>query len=440
MNYKKKNIEKIYNYGLCTGCGTCVALCPNFAIELVKNKTKGIFIPKINDELCNNCGICFNACPGHSVNFNQFNNYFFNRVPEDIFLGNYLKCYTGYACDCNIRYSSSSGGLVTGLLCFALKQGIIDGALITRMKKDNPLEPDPFVARTKKEIIASATSKYCPVPLNIALREILNTDGKFAIVGLPCHIHGIRKAMMLNDKLGEELRRKIVILLGLFCGMSRSFLATENLLKNLNIRKEELEGISYRGGGWPGNMSIELKNGTIRSIPYPYSFDYGPIDFIYTPIRCLLCNDKVSKLSDISFGDAWFPEFKGNDNLGRSLIIARSDIGDKILQDAISKKKIELNEINSARVSLSAQKLLNKKKIEAHISLFKILGKKVPIYHQEMMKPKFKDIISVLLYHLSLHILSNYYLRRSFKYLIPYLQTVKRTIKKLQLKLAKDLS
>ncbi|MHC1595628.1 MAG: Coenzyme F420 hydrogenase/dehydrogenase, beta subunit C-terminal domain [Candidatus Syntropharchaeales archaeon] len=28
---------------------------------------------------------------------------------------------------------------------------------------------------------------------------------KFAVVGLPCHIHGLRKAQQVNEKLSEEV-------------------------------------------------------------------------------------------------------------------------------------------------------------------------------------------------------------------------------------------
>ncbi|MBC7318599.1 4Fe-4S binding protein [Candidatus Bipolaricaulota bacterium] len=30
---------------LCTGCGTCIALCPNNTIELIINEKNGIYIP-----------------------------------------------------------------------------------------------------------------------------------------------------------------------------------------------------------------------------------------------------------------------------------------------------------------------------------------------------------------------------------------------------------
>lgn len=34
-----------------------------------------------------------------------------------------------------------------------LKKGIIDGALVTRMNEENPFEPEPIIARTKKKLL-----------------------------------------------------------------------------------------------------------------------------------------------------------------------------------------------------------------------------------------------------------------------------------------------
>jgi coenzyme F420 hydrogenase subunit beta len=193
-------------------------------IKLTINEKKGIYVPKLDEEKCNNCGLCYKVCPGHSVDFKNLNLEVFGKESEDILIGNYLNCYIGHATDYDIRYNSASGGLITQLLIFALEEGIIDGALVTRMKKDNPLEPEPFIARTKGEIIEASKSKYCPVPANIALKEILaSKEGeKFAVVGLSCHIQGIRKAEQINKKLKE----RIVLHLVLFCNHGVNFIGT----------------------------------------------------------------------------------------------------------------------------------------------------------------------------------------------------------------------
>jgi coenzyme F420 hydrogenase subunit beta len=235
---RNKTIKSVVKNDLCTGCGTCIALCPEEAIKLTINEKKGIYVPEVNEEKCNNCGICYEVCPGHSVDFKGLNLETFGKEPKDVLIGNYLNCYIGHSTDYGIRYNSSSGGLVTQLLIFALEEGIIDGALVTRTKKDNPLEPEPFIARTKEEVIEATKSKYCPVPVNIVLKEILNSkEGeKFAVVGLPCHIHGIRKAEQINKKLKE----KIVLHIGIFCSHTPNFWGTELLFERMKIKREDI--------------------------------------------------------------------------------------------------------------------------------------------------------------------------------------------------------
>jgi coenzyme F420 hydrogenase subunit beta len=171
------DIEAVVKNGLCTRCGTCVGMCPKEAIELTLDHKNGTYVPVVNRNKCNACGICYKVCPGHEVDFKRLNMEIFGKEPEEILLGNYTNCYLGYANDHNIRYNSASGGLVTALLIYALEQGLIDGALVTRMKRDSPLEPEPFIARTREEIISARGSKYCPAPANVALREILESNG-----------------------------------------------------------------------------------------------------------------------------------------------------------------------------------------------------------------------------------------------------------------------
>ena len=71
MQKTKKTIEEVLNSGLCTGCGTCVGLCPKSAIYMIK--TKEGYIPKLNKSECVNCGICFEVCPGFSIDFRKLN-------------------------------------------------------------------------------------------------------------------------------------------------------------------------------------------------------------------------------------------------------------------------------------------------------------------------------------------------------------------------------
>jgi coenzyme F420 hydrogenase subunit beta len=408
---KNKTISQIVKDGLCTGCGTCIALCPEEAIELTKDKNRGIYVPRIMKEKCNNCGICYKVCPGHEIDFKQLNLEIFGKESEDILIGNHVKCYVGHATDYDIRYNSASGGLVTQLLIFALEKRIIDGALVTRMKRDKPLEPEPFIARTREEIIEASKSKYCPVPANIALKEILNSKKgeRFAVVGLPCHIHGLRKAEQINKKLKE----KIVLHLGISCSSNRNFLATDYLLQKFNLEKKKVTKFEYRGEGWLGKMTVELKSDDSKSchFEFPYYYYTKLLRSFFFPIRCTLCSDHFCELADISFGDIWLPEF-WDDKIGTSLTISRNRIAEDMLQNMKQNIKIELSEVNRNRVIESQKGSLLRKKsyLKTRISLFKLLGKATPIYNQELLKPKFYGILNATFLYLEIYMSSKRFL------------------------------
>lgn len=373
---KGKTIQETVGSGLCTGCGTCAGVCPQSAIEMVIADERGTYVPKIHWNKCNRCGICFSVCPGYSVDFRQLNTEIFGKEPEDILIGNYLNCYVGHSTDYEIRYNSSSGGLITQLLIYALENGIIDGALVTRMSTKTPLRPEPFIAKTREEIICASKSKYCPVPANVILKEILNNCGRFAVVGLPCHIHGVRKAMSINKKL----RERIGLTFGLMCSYNRNFLATEYVLQRLGIKKEDVTKLDYRGEGYLGSMQVILKDGTKKSIPFVEYYNRWLRSFFFLP-RCTLCIDHTCELADISFGDNWLPEFQ-DESIGSSIIISRTKPAEDLLATASSIGSVELSNVDYSKVVQSKRGALLRKKnyIVSRMALLKFLGKKTPTY------------------------------------------------------------
>jgi heterodisulfide reductase subunit A len=48
---------------LCSGCKTCLALCPYKAISFIDAKK----ISSINEALCKGCGTCAAACPSGAI-------------------------------------------------------------------------------------------------------------------------------------------------------------------------------------------------------------------------------------------------------------------------------------------------------------------------------------------------------------------------------------
>jgi coenzyme F420 hydrogenase subunit beta len=397
---KRLTIKWVVKHKLCTGCGVCVAACPHSALDMTTDEGRGCFVPQMCDEDCRRCGLCYEVCPGHGVDFEGLSGKLFGDIPGDLALGRHLACYVGHACDGGIRYDSASGGLVTALLIFALEHHLIDGALVTRMRSDNPLRPEPFIARTRREILSATGSKYCPVTIGAALREILAAKGRFAVVGLPCHIQGIRKAEQQIPELAGRIRYRISIT----CSFNYSFHGTRRFIESLGIAPEEVEELQYRGRGWPGSMLLRVKDGTETVVPLAeYYRSLGP----YSLWRCMLCSDMLGELSDLSCGDAWLPELVKTDKVGSSFVISRTPEAEELLEAAATREAIELSELGiQPLLAAQGRALFKKRKLKARMRLARLWGRRVPMYRQKLMDPIPSDYVNMMKLFIARYVLS----------------------------------
>lgn len=385
-----KTVLDVVEKNLCTGCGTCYSFCPMESIEICVDPKKGIYVPKIQEK-CNECGICLKVCPGHEFDFKKYNKEVFGKLPDNELIGNFSNCYLGYSNDPEIRYNSSSGGVVTQILVSALEEGLIDGALVTRMKKDDPFVPEPFIATTKEEIIESSKSIYCPTSPNTLLKTILKSKyKKIAFVGLPCHIHGIRKAENIN----KELKEKIIIHIGIFCSSVPNFLATNYLVHKYRVDKEDVEHINYRGNGWPGSLNILLVENEV-SIPLHEYRNSGFAEY-FIPIRCKLCIDLCNEFADISVADAWIPEIMKHDKKGTSLFVIRNNEAKNFINNVNIDHKIHIHSVEPEKIVQSQKYLIPKKSYYKNFSLLNSMFK--PYYNVKNIKPPFRSYIHLLSY------------------------------------------
>jgi coenzyme F420 hydrogenase subunit beta len=374
-------IKHVVASGLCCGCGTCVGVCPAEAIDI--HVSAGIYQPRINPEKCNSCGLCIKSCPGHLVDFESLCHSAFGKPPENSLIGNHLGCYVGHSSNEAIRYNSASGGIATRLLVYAIENDLIDGALVTRARKDKPLMPEGFIARTVDEVIAASKTKYCPVAVNTGLREILKEDGRYAVVGLPCHIHGIRKA----ERVFKVLSKRVVLRIGLLCSHMISFEGLDSLLAKLHIPKGSVRELNYRGDGWPGSMSISTLDGSKQTLPLMRSWHaYWPVfsSFFFTPMRCTMCPDQAAELADVSLGDAWLPEFK-SDRSGKSLIVIRTKAASDFFAALNREKAVNMRKVEDSKVVQSqlVNLVFKKKDLGSRLFTLRKFGVSTPRYVPE---------------------------------------------------------
>ncbi len=91
-------------------------------------------------------------------------------------LGTYKQITLGRSTDKQIQKISQDGGIVTALLCFALDEKIIDGAVVAG-PSDEMWKPEPTVAMSSDEIMAAAGTKYTLSPNNMMLKQAVRQYG-----------------------------------------------------------------------------------------------------------------------------------------------------------------------------------------------------------------------------------------------------------------------
>ena len=226
-----------------------------------------------------------------------------------------------------------------------LENGEIDGCVVTRMREDKPWMGEPFIARNKADIIASQGSRYTIIPLNKLLQEIRDTPGKYAVIGLPCHNHGLREAIEVDPVLQE----RIVAVFGTYCGGALEPIVVPELLRTKNIPVSDITDFEFRGGEWPGQMRAIFKDKPPQAVHYSNYKDgaYNYLIGIYLPKRCQVCYDGSNLFADISVGDAWTRSEDGKYKFNsQSRTLVRSERGQQLIEKAIKRGALSLQDVS----------------------------------------------------------------------------------------------
>ncbi len=378
----KKNVAQVVHDGLCLGCGVCQDTCPKNCIKITHGRE--LNYPTVDNSLCIECSRCLNVCSGMGIDMKKYTSIICENenLKHDKYLGYFDKCFSGYSTDNDIRYHSASGGCLSSFLIYLLDKKIIDGAVVVGWDNNNPMSPRTYIARNRDEIIAARSSKYCVVSYEGIVNEIKQNEGKYVIVGLPCHIQSFRKFCSIS----KIVKERIIGFFAIYCSSNRTRLSQKYLMYRYDIKKEDIYSFAYRDNGCLGSMIFRNKNNEIvKSVPYP-EYWIGMRGFFNVP-RCSLCIDHYGELSDVSFGDLHVGEFI-NDKIGISSIISRSAHWTDLLQKSCNDVFLKLDYLSPEILKESQQYAIRQKKGPGVASAFKlrtILHKKNPDYNTQLV-------------------------------------------------------
>lgn len=235
------------------------------------------------------------------------------------YVGPFEACYLGYASREALRARAASGGLVSAVLIDLLEQGIIQGALISRIVvREGRIEVEPFVARCREEILSGQSSIYMEFPLAHRFRELAQEEGHLAVVALPCHLQRLRRWEARDAALKDKIKLRI----GLVCGRSSSKDLLQEVLRKKGIREADVADMRFRQGHWRGQTVLWLRDG--REVRFPFQdFSLYRNLHLECELKCLHCTDPIGDFADLTCGDAWLPELKRHP-VKHSMAVART--------------------------------------------------------------------------------------------------------------------
>ena len=351
------SLSDITNNGLCIGCGICQSLVGTDKISISMSE-KGRLEPKAIKPLSNlefekikkTCpGVIVEGLPQTEVN---------NNSKHDLIWGYYNSLFYAWSTDKDIRFQSSTGGLLNGLSLYLLETNKVDFVLHTAGDPDNPMRSLPKFSYTKKDLLnCESRSRYGPASPLSKFNEALDTNKKFVFVGKPCDISAIRQL----SKIDERVNKQCLYLLTLVCGGSTEFTKSQDFINSFNVKEEELDIFRYRGYGNPGLMYIKTKDG--REHDKEYNSFWGDESNWRVHFRCKICPDAIGECSDLAALDTWRGGSPAGEDEGFNAVIARTEKGINLLNDAIKAGYIEKgDDLNIDDINNFQPHQLNKKK------------------------------------------------------------------------------
>lgn len=365
-------LENVIDARMCIGCGACAFAAPDvFSVGMTPeghfraSKAPGAG-KAIDPAICPMSG----AGADETVLADQL----YPDLPVDNVLGRHLSTFACHVVEGDYRQRGGSGGLVTWLAAELLKQGKVDGVL--HVKPLDPSESEGLLfgyglSRSIADVRAGAKSRYYPVEMSQVLDLASKTEGRFAVIGLPCFI----KAVRLLEREGVIPAGRIAYCIGLVCGHLKS--------------RHFANYLAWQKGGEPDRIStFDFRYKIPGRAASDYGFSFRGMDREDTPlprfwpmtevkgknwgegqfknVACEYCEDVLAECADIVVGDAWLPGHV-DDYQGTNVVVTRHREIDSLVRDAVRRGAIHYETIGVSDVIRSqASGLRHRREGTAH--------------------------------------------------------------------------
>ena len=339
--------HEVVQTGLCTGCAACVMACPTDVLGYTDDYYPVQIGEGMGVDQCvtgdRGCDICTRACPRFRAWETELDEELFGRTrrPDEV-SGIARSMLLTRATDEAVHIAGQDGGLVSTLLIWGLENEKIDGALTSAIVDAGrgPFDAEPFLAKTKQDILDTAGSRYTYSANPLAMAQADDERLKqIALVGMSCQasINGSVPARGVN-----KYKRKIALTIGLLCSKTFTYEGQQQVLAEHGIDIADVTKVNVKG-----RFMVWTRDGEYREIPLK---ELHP----FTRPGCKLCPDFAAEHADISTGGI------GKDN-DWTLTIVRTLRGEEWMQGVMDAGLIEARPAEDDDVAMNLLTKLSQK-------------------------------------------------------------------------------
>ena len=327
MIRRARDLESICRSGLCIGCGLCESVAGHDKVEMqlvapgfLRPKQKARLEPEVVEKI-------LDVCPGVHIDGGTAE----RTVFDDPVFGPGVSVWRGRAADDGVQFRAAAGGALTALGMYLLDSGKVDFVLHVGAAKEAPMQSERKLSFSAGEVLDGTASRYGPAAPLVDVTALLARGQRFAFIGKPCDVAALRNLARHDPRVGAL----VPCTLSISCAGVPKQQSSHDFLARHGMREDELETLRYRGHGWPGPTWARSRDG--REAQESYLDMWFPYDRKWkTQFRCKICPDHTGEFADITSADDWpggAPE--GDERIGRSLVVARTRVGDALVREAV---------------------------------------------------------------------------------------------------------
>jgi coenzyme F420 hydrogenase subunit beta len=363
----KQMMNEVVLYGSCCECGSCVLVCPHNVIDYVDAKPKQVAKATAAVDFCGisegiGCDVCAQVCPRLGEREHHLTEKLFQE--DDAYrgaFGVYRRVVAARCTDPEVLSRCEDGGVVTGLLAWARRNDLIDGAVVSTTEGSSPCTPVPRALTSVNDILSSASSWYTYCPNNLALEEAERLElERVAFVGVPCQITPVRKMQLVDAGYLDNGRKKekhierqrkflkgfgerVAFNVGLLCsevfsfdGLMRDVIEGEMKIPLAEIKKFNVKGkvLIYKHDGERVEMNLRQAQEYARP-------------------ECHHCGDFSAELADISCG--------GVGAMDWTIVVLRTKKGEELFDRAARDGVFEVRPMDEFETSMKVLLRLTRK-------------------------------------------------------------------------------